>query len=107
MCCYNCASRVNITGYAGEGFEEAPGTLWVWAPGLPEYIHFPRQSAAQPPTAAEKKDSWRANALQTSRLAGHPVTCANMEYHMLKQRSLIVGFVAICLLALGVFVVRS
>jgi hypothetical protein len=40
------------------GLGEAPGTFWVWAPGLPD-TPFPLSAAAEPPLRAEEKDSWR------------------------------------------------
>jgi hypothetical protein len=45
---------------ASEGFGEAPGTLWVWAPGLPKISPFPLAAAALRRSQREKKGFWRA-----------------------------------------------
>jgi hypothetical protein len=41
-------SPISNTTYALEEFGEAPGTLWVWAPGLPESLQCSTRTAAVP-----------------------------------------------------------
>jgi hypothetical protein len=44
-----------------EGFGEAPGTLWVWAPGLLKNLHFSGVFASFAGKYTRKEgDSWRA-----------------------------------------------
>ena len=48
-----------LLAYAVEGFGEAPGTLWVGAPGRPKILSFLTRRGYAPPRE-EKKGIWRA-----------------------------------------------
>ena len=57
------------------GFGEAPGTLWVWAPGLPEISLFLVVVAGVAGNHYQKRGFLGGLAArQTSRLAGDRVT---------------------------------
>jgi hypothetical protein len=57
----DCINPIIYRAYAVVGFGEAKP---------PQMPLFPVVSAAQPPIQRERQVLWRANALQTSRLAG-------------------------------------
>jgi hypothetical protein len=72
---------MNNRTYVVVGFGETPGTLWVWASGLPKNSSFRLATAAESRSQPENKGFWRAYSPPSLPKECDRVSPVKADYH--------------------------